>query len=102
MQHQPKCSVLDIDADYLADLLQRAGDVPEDNEAGGSAAAHLTGRELDVLRLLAAGHRNRAIAELMELSEHTVKTHLRNINAKLGAEGRTAAVAIARAQGLID
>ncbi|MNW17465.1 Transcriptional regulatory protein DegU [compost metagenome] len=55
-----------------------------------------------MIRLLAAGNRNRAIAEQMHLSEHTVKTHLRNISAKLGAQGRTEAIAIARARGLLD
>jgi Response regulator containing a CheY-like receiver domain and an HTH DNA-binding domain len=55
-----------------------------------------------VIRLLAAGHRNKVIAEKMFLSEFTVKSHLRNINAKLGAQGRTEAVAIARARGLLD
>ncbi|WP_203480779.1 response regulator transcription factor [Pseudomonas arcuscaelestis] len=55
-----------------------------------------------MIQLLAAGLRNRAIAQKMFLSEFTVKSHLRNINAKLGAQGRTEAVAIARAKGLLD
>lgn len=51
--------------------------------------------------MLPAGHRNRAIAEKLFVSELTVKAHLRKINAKLGAQNRTQAVAIGRAMGLI-
>lgn len=96
--HQTGCSGLDIDPAFLADLLQRAGAVG----AATEDVAPLSARELEVLRLLAAGNRNLAIAEKLDLSLHTVKTHLRNISTKLGAEGRTAAVAIARARRLID
>jgi LuxR family transcriptional regulator, maltose regulon positive regulatory protein len=64
-------------------------------------AESLTARELVVLRMLSAGHRNRVIGEKLFVSETTVKTHLRKINAKLGAQNRTQAVAIARMQGLI-
>ena len=101
--HQALSSSLDIAPDFLADLLQRTGarSVPlEDGVAQDELS--LTSRELQVIRLLAAGSRNRAIAEQMHLSEHTVKTHLRNISAKLGAQGRTEAIAIARARGLLD
>ncbi|MEM5383419.1 LuxR C-terminal-related transcriptional regulator [Paraburkholderia phymatum] len=61
----------------------------------------LTPRELDVLRLLSAGHSNKIIAEKLFVSELTVKSHLRKISAKLGARNRTQAVAIGRATGLI-
>ncbi|WP_414928656.1 LuxR C-terminal-related transcriptional regulator [Pseudomonas sp. IT-P74] len=66
------------------------------------AQSSLSTRELQVVRLLALGYRNREIAEKMFLSELTVKSHLRKINTKLGAGGRTEAVSIARAQGLLD
>ncbi|AWY38988.1 helix-turn-helix transcriptional regulator [Pseudomonas putida] len=62
----------------------------------------LSTRELQVVRLLALGYRNREIAEKMFLSELTVKSHLRKINTKLGAGGRTEAVSIARSLGLLD
>ncbi|MDR3100357.1 MAG: LuxR C-terminal-related transcriptional regulator [Paraburkholderia sp.] len=61
----------------------------------------LTSRELDVLRMLSAGHRNKAIAEKLFVSELTIKSHLRKISAKLGAQNRTQAVAIGRERGLI-
>lgn len=66
------------------------------------AADHeLTAREFDVLILLAKGYGNQAIAEKLFVSIATVKTHLRNINAKLGSHTRTEAISIARKQGII-
>jgi DNA-binding NarL/FixJ family response regulator len=55
----------------------------------------LTGRELQVLRLLAAGLTNRAIAAQLVLSERTVDRHVSNIFAKLRVSSRTAATAFA-------
>ncbi|MNP06632.1 Response regulator protein VraR [compost metagenome] len=98
---QPGCSSLGIAPPFLADLLSRAG-VAKKGSGSSEADALLSNRELEVLRLSAAGNRNLAIAAKMNLSLHTVKSHLRNINQKLGAEGRTAAIAIARTRGLID
>lgn len=62
----------------------------------------LTPRELQVLEAVAAGFSNREIARRMFLSEGTVKTHLTNTFGKLGVRSRTAAVAQARARGIID
>lgn len=72
-------------------------------ERGAARPAHgeLTDRELDVLRLVAAGHGNRAIAASLSLSEHTVRAHLRGISRKLGVQNRVQAVAEAVRQGLI-
>ena len=64
--------------------------------------ALLTERELDVLRLLAAGLANREIGERLFLSPETVKTHLGNIYRKLGVEGRTQAVIAALSKKLLD
>jgi LuxR family maltose regulon positive regulatory protein len=61
----------------------------------------LTGRELEVLRLLAAGRRNREIAQELVVTLETVKKHTSHIFAKLGATNRTQAVAHARRLGLI-
>jgi DNA-binding CsgD family transcriptional regulator len=57
-------------------------------------------RELEVLQLLAAGQRNRAIAAKLHISENTVKFHLRNIYRKVGASSRTEAIAMAHSNGL--
>lgn len=62
----------------------------------------LSERELEVLRLVATGLGNRAIARQMFVSEATVKSHLNHAFGKLGVDNRTAAVAAARSAGLID
>jgi DNA-binding NarL/FixJ family response regulator len=59
----------------------------------------LTGRETEVLRLMAAGHRNERIAEALEITEQTVKNHVRSIFGKLGVETRVEAVLHAIAEG---
>ena len=65
-------------------------------EIAASADSHgLTGRELEVLRLVAAGKSNREVAEELVISEHTAARHLQNIYAKLGVSSRTAASAFA-------
>ena len=61
----------------------------------------LTARELEVLGLIAAGHATREIAELLHVSENTVKTHASRVFDKLGASRRTQAVQKAREQRLI-
>jgi DNA-binding CsgD family transcriptional regulator len=67
-----------------------------------SADAHrLTARELEVLRLVAAGRSNRAIAVELVISEHTVARHVQNIFAKLGVSSRTAASAFAFGHDLL-
>lgn len=61
----------------------------------------LTEREIDVLRRVALGSRNREIAQGLGVAEETVKVHVRNLLAKLGARDRTEAVAIAVRRGVI-
>ena len=61
----------------------------------------LTPRELEVLRLLAAGHSNKVIATHLVLSERTVERHVSNILAKLGAPSRAGATAYAYEHRLI-
>jgi DNA-binding NarL/FixJ family response regulator len=62
----------------------------------------LTIREIDVLRHVAGGNRNRDIAEQLYISEETVKVHVKHIMEKLGASDRTQAVAIAVRRGIIQ
>jgi DNA-binding NarL/FixJ family response regulator len=62
----------------------------------------LTAREVEVLRHVAGGNRNRDIAERLFISEETVKVHIRHIMEKLGASDRTQAVAIAVQRGIIQ
>ena len=61
----------------------------------------LTPREVEVLRMLAEGDANKAIAWKLGISEHTVKFHVSSIMSKLGAASRTEAVATGIRQGLV-
>ena len=62
----------------------------------------LTPREIEVLRLVAAGNANKEIGARLSLTEVTVKSHVKNILAKLDANDRTHAVTIALKRGIID
>ena len=64
-------------------------------------AEPLSIRELEVLRLVGAGHSNQAIAQMLIVAESTVKMHLKNIYGKLDAHSRTHAIARARNLGLL-
>jgi len=79
-----------IPADVAAQLAEYVG---EDD---------LTEREVDVLRHVASGNRNREIGERLFISEETVKVHIKHIMEKLGANDRTEAVAIAVRRGIIQ
>ncbi|MFV0662800.1 response regulator transcription factor [Denitromonas sp.] len=61
----------------------------------------LTRKEIQVLQLAADGHSNASMASRLNLSDSTVRTHLRNINSKLSAHSRAEAVAIARRLAII-
>ena len=62
----------------------------------------LTDREIEVLQQVAAGNSNKLIATHLAVSEDTVKTHMKNILSKLGANDRTHAVTIALKRGIIE
>ena len=62
----------------------------------------LTPREVEVLREVAEGNRNKDIAHRLFISEETVKAHMKSILSKLGANDRTHAVTIALKRGIID
>ena len=71
-------------------------------DPGAPTDDHLTPREQEVLGLVAQGRTNRQIGTQLFISAKTVSVHVSNILAKLGAGGRTEAVAIARRRGLLD
>lgn len=77
----------------------RAGGVP--GGEGLRLAEPLTVRELEVLRLIAAGMTNQEIAQRMMVAPSTVKTHINNLYGKLGAQNRVQAIQRGRAAGLI-
>src|SRR5712672_1410181 len=62
----------------------------------------LTARELDVLRLIRDGYRNKQIADQLSIAETTVNFHIKNLVDKLGANDRTHAVTIALRRGLLE
>ena len=62
----------------------------------------LTSREIEVLRLIAAGNANKNIADQLSIGEATVKSHVTNILSKLGANDRAHAVTIGLKRGIID
>src|ERR1700730_4626231 len=84
-----------------------AGQKRVSSEVAAEIAEHstdqaLTPREVDVLRLVAKGNANKEIGAQLSLTEETVKSHIRNILAKLEANDRTHAVAIGVKRGIID
>ena len=95
-----------IDPDYLAALRHACGPADASPPRRTSAARPgraepLTDRELEILRLLAAGKSNQRIARDLFVAVDTVKKHVTHVLAKLGAANRTEAVARARHFGLI-
>ena len=66
------------------------------------AGSQLSGREIEVLRLLVSGRRNREVASALDITEGTVKLHVSSILGKLGAEDRTEAVTIALQRGIVQ
>jgi len=79
----------------IADLIRRAGSDGDADDPG------LTSRELEVLRLVAAGQSNREIAAALVISPKTASVHVSNILAKLGAATRTEAAVKAHELGLL-
>jgi DNA-binding NarL/FixJ family response regulator len=85
----------------------RAGKKRVPPEVAAQLAEHmsdedLTSREVEVLQKVAGGNRNRDIADLLFISEETVKVHIKHIMDKLGAKDRTQAIAIAVRRGIIE
>jgi len=104
----------DADADEVAFAVRAAhrGEVQLDPAVAGRLIASLnakpaddgrldlTSRELDVLRLVAAGEPNKRIADALEIGERTVRSHVSSILAKLGLSSRTQAALWAARQGI--
>jgi DNA-binding NarL/FixJ family response regulator len=79
-----------IPPEIAAELAEHATDDP------------LSSREIEVLRLIAAGNSNKLIADALSIGEATVKSHVANILSKLGANDRAHAVAIGLKRGIIE
>ena len=95
-------------ADYMQRLLTAFGSLANPLEAVAQPRRDtpgplepLTSKEIKLLQMLGEGYSNRALAEKLFVSESTVRTHLRKINAKLLANNRTQAVSLGRRYGLI-
>jgi predicted ATPase/DNA-binding CsgD family transcriptional regulator/Tfp pilus assembly protein PilF len=95
-----RATVMALDASWAGQpttLLQRSevATSPTDLPAG------LTTREVEVLRLLAAGHTNREIADALSLSEHTIHAHVSHIYTKTASDNRAAVTRFALRHGLV-
>jgi DNA-binding NarL/FixJ family response regulator len=86
-----------VEADNLTPRLGTDLAEPTDD----TFSEHLTGREIEVLRLVANGCSNKQIASLLKISEHTAKFHVSSVLSKLGAGSRTEAVSLGILRGLV-
>lgn len=106
LEHQPgwlRAQLQTAPAGAMQETLRRLLPDEDESEALPTATTEaLSTRELAVLRLIALGCSNQEISERLFISLHTVKTHARHINSKLGVERRTQAVARAKSLGLIS
>jgi DNA-binding NarL/FixJ family response regulator len=101
LKNMPPSEILDVIRQV------RAGKKRVPPEVAAQLAEHmsdeeLTPREVEVLRKIGGGNRNRDIADLLFISEETVKVHIKHIMDKLGAKDRTQAIAIAVRRGIIE
>ena len=87
-------------APLLVELRTQGG--PAATRTASRPGGALTAREREVLDLVAQGRSNREIGQVLFISGKTVSVHVSNVLAKLGAGGRTEAVALARRRGLLD
>jgi DNA-binding NarL/FixJ family response regulator len=91
-----------IDPARLPALLHRIAREREAKRDEQLLVAQLTGREREILQLLARGQSTEAVSAGLHISSHTVQTHVRNILAKLGAHSKLEAVAIAMRAGAVQ
>jgi DNA-binding NarL/FixJ family response regulator len=93
--HAAAAGLITIHPDLLEGVLSTNRFTPEEPEQP------LTSREVEVLKMLAEGLGNKAIARRLNISEHTVKFHIGSIFSKLNASSRTEAVILGARQGLV-
>ena len=98
----------DVRSDELLRIIRQvnAGEQPLPADVAALLAARntqelLTGREIQVLELLAQGQRNKEVAATLGITHETVKVHVKNILAKLGVNDRMAAVSLAMQRGIL-
>ena len=98
----------DIAADELVDCIRKVlagktyiAPAAAAKLAEGVTRVQLTPREMSTLRLLADGQSNKEIANALNISERTVKTHLAHLFEKLGVTSRTEAIKVATRRGLV-
>jgi DNA-binding NarL/FixJ family response regulator len=87
-----------LDPDSVARALQ---DVVQRETVRGELSRTLTSREMEIVRMVAQGLRNRAIGERLSITESTVKVHLHNIYEKMEVAGRMELVLLAQQKGLV-
>ena len=97
-----------LELDLAREVFERLGAAPDlaaldapDAPGGRSTPGNLSPRELEVLRLVASGKTNKAIAKQLFLSEKTIDRHVSNIFVKVNVASRAAATAFAYQHGLV-
>jgi LuxR family maltose regulon positive regulatory protein len=91
-----------ISPEYVEKILAGINMPPESRTAGtASMIAQLTARELEVLRLMAQGLRYEEVAERLVISLNTVRSHVKTIYGKLGADNRTRAIELAQRMNVL-
>jgi len=91
-----------IDPTAAARLVRALSDQDDRRRAGAGVLEELTGREREVLALIAGGRSNKRIALELGISEKTVKAHVGHVLAKLGVTDRTQAAVLAVQEGLVQ
>lgn len=97
--HAARGGLLLLEPEVIRDFLATGSQHPADTDF--DLVEELTGREVEVLRMLAEGFANKEMASRLGISDHTVKFHISSILAKLGASSRTEAVTVGVRKGLI-